>query len=670
MGKFGSIVRSGLGLLKISPAKVVLYLLLSFVTQILIPVGFMPTLLKKMTDIIAHSDRPAVMQQAPSNQPAPSATPDNANAGAPRAPAQNANAANRQGMVTTYLEWLFLIFAILPLTIWFRMAQNDLDCAMEFEMRNRIFANVLRQPPEFFRANQPGRLSVIVTNMVTQAQQAFRSLALEPVMQLLALVITTSLIVIELQKLSGAVVWLTIAVIVLMGFFTVYIVQKRASDAVSSCQQELQQGMLEVAGLTTATMSGPENIQTMNAESQFIDRYSGAVASLFDKRRRQIKVIAVVNSMLGLPTQLILGCLYGCIVYAVTRGMPGATPGLIIQLSALVPQLMEPFKTFAALGITADSSWPAVEMVTRFTNQQSRVSDLPGAVDVERVEPTVEARNVTFQYEPTGRKIFDDVSFTAPQGKITGLVARFGQGKTTFFRLAVRLYDPQAGEILIGGHPTTSLKLASLRRQISVMSQNPIFFPLSVRDNLRIGKPDATDEEIRKIAEKTGLWSALVEALGPNPLDKQLAGAEQLLSGGQKRKFFLTGALLRDSEVLFFDEPTTGLDASEYEELIATIRAACAGKTVMVIDHIIPAFIAQLCDHVLVLDMGKIVQQGSPEQLMAEGGIFRELYEASLPHAQGAAAAGGQPQGAASGAKAASAGAPMAAGSAPPAMAL
>jgi ABC-type transport system involved in cytochrome bd biosynthesis fused ATPase/permease subunit len=130
-----------------------------------------------------------------------------------------------------------------------------------------------------------------------------------------------------------------------------------------------------------------------------------------------------------------------------------------------------------------------------------------------------------------------------------------------------------------------------------------------------------------------------VDKYGPRPLDSPFAaGAE--LSGGQKRKFSLTCALLRDSVFVFLDEPSTGLSADELPDLISTIRSSCAGKTVMVVDHILPAFIAPLCDYVLVLDQGYIVQRGTPEQLLAEGGVFAELYEAQLPQNNKLAAGG------------------------------
>jgi len=626
MNKFRIIVQSGYELLKSSPGRVGLYLILTFVTQTLIPVALVPTLLAKVTNSVA--------QQAPTGAGVPSNVhvPQHSSI-APSEKSSTTAGSTKQDVVRPYLEWLFLIVALIPLNIWFRLSQTDLDNGMEIMMRNRIFANVLQQPPEFFQSYDPGQLANTVTQMVTQAQQAFRSLTIDPLMQLLNLVIATSLIVIQLRTLSGGVVWVTVVMIVLLGIFTVYIVQSKTKNAVTNCQLGLQQQFLEVAGLATSVMSAPQDIQAMGAEELFVNKFRGAVATLCKRKRTQIATMELVNSLLGFPTQLVLACLFGFVVFAVTSGKPGAAPGTIVAFSYLVPRLMEPFKTFAALGLIATSSWPAVDLFLRFSTLPSRITDLPGASETECVEPTLEARGVTFQYPSKDSKIFDNVSFEVPARRITGFVGRFGQGKTTLFRLALRFYDPQNGDIRLGGHPTTALKLRSLRKQISMMPQNPTFFHLSVRDNFRMANPDVTDDEIRRMAEKTGLWSILVGSYGPDPFDRPFA-AGMALSGGQKRKFSLTLALLRDSRFLFLDEPSAGLSADELQDLISTIRTACAGRTVIVVDHLLPAFIVPLCDYVLVLDNGKIVQRGDPQQLLLQEGEFRILYDAQLPQAQ------------------------------------
>jgi ABC-type multidrug transport system fused ATPase/permease subunit len=647
MKKAKLIIGHGFQLLKLAPGTVALYIVLSFVTQTLIPVALLPRLLAQVTNSVSLATRSSTDTNAAGNKTGDQTPEMN---GAPKPAVQSraveANRAEtstaRHLIVYPYFGWLVLILALIPLNIFFRLSQTDLDNRMEFEMRTKIFANVLRQPPEFFRNYNPGQLSSILTQMTTQAQYAFRTLTIEPAMQLVSLSIATLLIVRELQKMSGPIVWPTVIAVVLIGFLTVYLVQLKAQDAVSRCQVDLQQQMLEVAGMATSMASAPQDIQVMNAEPLFGAKYSRAVSNMFQMRRNQVSTMEAVNSLLGFPTQLILGCLFGFVVYAVVSGRPGTDPGSIVALSYLVPQLMEPFKTFAALGLTASSTWPAVELITQLSEQTSRINDSPGSRDIDQVTPTLEARNLTFRYEPGLDKIFDNVSFEVPPGKITGLVGRFGSGKTTFFRLALRLYDPQEGQILLGGYTTNQFTLHSLRQQISMMSQNPNFFHDTVRENFRMFKPDVSDEEIRSVAAKTGLWPILVRLFGKDPLKEPFAAGASL-SGGQKRLFSLTCSLIRNSTFLFLDEPTTGLSADEIWSLVPLMRQACEGKTVVVVDHILPSFIVPFCDHVLVLDEGRIVASGSPQELLTQRGLFSQLHEMQLAQTKSGAVSADQP---------------------------
>jgi ABC-type multidrug transport system fused ATPase/permease subunit len=299
-------------------------------------------------------------------------------------------------------------------------------------------------------------------------------------------------------------------------------------------------------------------------------------------------------------------------------------PGVIVTLAGLTPQVMAPFSTFAALGVTASSSWPAVALVTRWLAEKSRIQDRPNARTIDTVDATMEARGLRFKYETRPNHVFNNLNFVLKPGTITGLVARMGQGKTTFFRLALRLYEPEAGQILLGGTPHSEFTLKSLRRHIAMLAQFPAFSHDTVRENFLIAQPDATDEEIRKLSEKTGLWSILEQNIGKDPLDKRIS-AGTVLSGGQQRLFALTRCLLRNPTFVFLDEPTTNMSTDEKYQLIPVLRAAFAGKTVVVVDHDLP-WLTHFVDRFIVLDRGKIAQEGRTEELLQQPGVFAELY--------------------------------------------
>jgi len=298
----------------------------------------------------------------------------------------------------------------------------------------------------------------------------------------------------------------------------------------------------------------------------------------------------------------------------------------VVAIFLLAPQLMGPIQALSVYLIMAGSAWPRIETVNEMMESRARREEKSGTVKVPSVEPTLAAKNLTFSYSPNSRKIFDDISFEIPPGKITGFVARMGQGKTTFFKLALRFYDPQQGEVVLGGRPVGDYASDNLYNHIAMMSQFPAFFYDTLRSNMQMARADATDEEIRAICEKTGVWKILQAGVQGNPLDEEFAAARRL-SGGQKKLLALTRCLLRNPSILFLDEPTVGMDNVEKFSMLEIIKNALRGHTVMVVDHDL-RWLMPFCDYFVVLDNGKIAEQGTGQELLQRGGLFAELYHA------------------------------------------
>jgi ABC-type multidrug transport system fused ATPase/permease subunit len=330
-------------------------------------------------------------------------------------------------------------------------------------------------------------------------------------------------------------------------------------------------------------------------------------------------------------------------IYAAYKSGNPAAAGNVVAIFLLTPQLMGPIQALSVYIIMAGSAWPRIETVNEMMESKARREEKSGTVKVATVEPTLAAKNLTFSYSSSGRKIFDDISFEIPPGKITGFVARMGQGKTTFFKLALRFYDPQQGSVLLGGRPVGDYSSDNLYNHIAMMSQFPAFFYDTLRANMQMAKADATDEEIRAICEKTGVWKILQAGVQGNPLDEEFAAARRL-SGGQKKLLALTRCLLRNPSILFLDEPTVGMDNREKFSMLEIIKQALKGHTVMVVDHDL-RWLVPFCNYFVVLDDGKIAEQGTSEELLARRGLFHELYHAedSKPEAAEDAHAGPPP---------------------------
>ena len=270
-------------------------------------------------------------------------------------------------------------------------------------------------------------------------------------------------------------------------------------------------------------------------------------------------------------------------------------------------------------------SWPSIETILGLLERKGRIDLSPsGSPEQEKgiAEPTLEARGVRFAYGPGFPPVFDNLSFQLPARKRTALIAKMGQGKTSFFRLALRFYDPEKGEILVGGRPTTAITHAKIRQEIAMMSQFPAFFHDTLRENLRIAKPDATDEELISICRTTGM-SDILDAKGLT-LDSNLAGG-QILSGGQKKLLALTRCLLRIPAILFLDEPTAGVDNDEKFKLLEMLCHATEGKTVVVVDHDVN-WLLQFCDYFVGLNEGRTIESGTLVEVLTNRSVIHQLY--------------------------------------------
>jgi len=346
-------------------------------------------------------------------------------------------------------------------------------------------------------------------------------------------------------------------------------------------------------------------------------------------RLRIAQTIAVerLNVINRAPGDLVQIALLGLVVFFMAA--PDGAAQAIVGVVLLTPQLMGQVQGLAGFIVNRSMVWPSMSVVASLLERKPDVAESPGARAITITEPTLEFRDVSFSYQP-GKisPVLNGLSYSLPAGQWTGLVGRSGQGKSTSFRLALRFFDIQKGDILLGGHSVRDFTLESLRNQVALMVQMPAFFYDTVRENFRVARPDATDDEIRQVCELTGVWDKLVNLFGDEPLEAEFAGG-MLLNPGNRKRFALARSLLRQPFYVFLDEPTAGLNPDNKFPLIPDLRKACAGKTVFLIEQDM-LWLEQICDYILVLDSGSIVQRGTPAELAAQGGLYIELRDAHL----------------------------------------
>jgi ATP-binding cassette, subfamily B, bacterial len=533
------------------------------------------------------------------------------------------------GLWRAYALWLAATLGVAIMGLALSYVAAVLGGRVSNAIRRELFATILRKPSLFFHEHESQQLTMLVNQLSLQVQSALQDVLINPALDLFGVVLLGYSLFQSLQAVQargGSQVWFFFLIIVLIALLSPWLVSRMGSRLRQS-SQNVQQQNLVLASLVGGAMGAPEEIQAMRAEEIFAQKHEAALKESLHRRLHQTITVGSLNLLNRFPGDLVLVSLMGLSVFIAANGLAGINAGVVAGLMALTPSFMGSIQGFSALSINFNMTWPAIESVGSILCAEPASAPTDSGQDNPEITGEIEARGLVFQYRTAeSRKIFDDASFVVPAGSITGLIAKAGQGKTTFFRLALRFYELSAGEILLGGVQHTRFSLESLRRQIVLMPQSPAFFHDTIRENLRVARPAATEIEIQGLCERTGIWPVLVEAYGQAPLDRQFSSGN-LLSGGQKKLFALTRCLLRKPSILFLDEPTTGIDPEDKYSLLQVMRQVCAGKTVLVVDHDIVGWQIPFCDRFIVLDQGKIMQDGAAAELLSGPGLFRDLFQ-------------------------------------------
>lgn len=296
--------------------------------------------------------------------------------------------------------------------------------------------------------------------------------------------------------------------------------------------------------------------------------------------------------------------------------------GGLLAFLVFLAQLYQPVQGLGSLSTSLFSAAAAAERILELLDQRPAVSAPADPVPLERPCGLVCVERVSFTYPDSATPVLEEVSFTAPPGTITALVGPSGAGKSTLFKLLLRFYDPSSGRITLDGVDLRELDPAQLRAHIAVVLQETLLLDGSIADNIRAGRPDATDEQLIAAAEAAGAHE-FITAL-PDGYRTRVGQRGRLLSGGQRQRIAIARAMIRDAPILLLDEPTTSLDAEASERILTPLRRLMAGRTTLIISH--NMLTVTDADQIIYLDRGRVLDTGTHEQLLDRNPHYGHLY--------------------------------------------
>lgn len=388
--------------------------------------------------------------------------------------------------------------------------------------------------------------------------------------------------------------------------------------------RNLQEETGSLTGQLSQVFQGIRQVKAYGMEAEEEQRSGQAIDRV---KKLNIKSVRVSNMTTPINEIMVGIVVFGIILYGGWQAAQGEmTAG---QLGAFLTAFMlayEPMKKLAKLNGAVQAGLGAAERVFEMIDRQSDIVDKPGAPDLKISAPRIAFDEVEFSYAGSGEKALDRITFTTRPGKVTALVGPSGGGKTTIMNLLPRFYDVSGGSIRIDGHDIRDVSINSLRRNIALVSQDVTIFDDTVAANIAYSRPEADLTEIKEAARKAAAHD-FVEGF-PEGYQTRVGENGVKLSGGQRQRLSIARAILRDSPILLLDEATSALD-NESEKLVQTaLRELEKGRTTLVIAHRLST--VQEADQILVLDAGRIVEQGRHAELLKAQGLYARMYQAGL----------------------------------------
>ncbi len=380
---------------------------------------------------------------------------------------------------------------------------------------------------------------------------------------------------------------------------------------------------LKRMGFLTGTLqeafSGIKVIKAFGQEEAQIQEFKAENKQYYKYLRKAIKY----NSLTA-PAVEILAALGGggVVWYGVHRVLSGeTTQGQLFSIVAAIMMMFTPVKRLTRVSNIIQKSVGAAEGVFTLLDQPRDVVDKPEAIDLPRARGEIVFENVTFSYgdEP----VLTEFNLHANPGEVIALVGPSGAGKSTVAGLMARFYDPQTGSVKIDGYDVRDISLQSLKKNLAFVDQETFLFSGSVRDNIRYGKQDASEESIAGAAEQAYATDFINKL--PQGYDTSIGDRGVRLSGGQRQRLCVARALLKDAPVLILDEATSALDTESEAMVQKALGNLMKNRTTLVIAHRLSTIMH--ADRIVVMDQGRVVQVGNHQELLTQGGLYRNLYD-------------------------------------------
>ena len=513
------------------------------------------------------------------------------------------------------LWWIVVVFLLAGLANWgMSYAQTYLTGwvgeRILADLRIKLFGHLQRLSLGFFERNRAGVIISRLTNDVEALDQLVTDGVTTLVQSTLTLIGTAILLFVLDWRLALA----TLAVIPIMSVGTI-LFRIHSSRAYAAVRERL--------GLVTATLAediaGMRIVQAFTRENRNIAHFRKVADGYREANMRTVVLNALYFPFVDLVSSVALAVVLGYGGHLYFQG--AITLGTLFAFLLYVQNFFDPVQQLSQLYSTFLSATAALDKIMDVLDEEPEVVDEPGAGELPPVKGHVRFEHVRFGYGE-GPDVLHDLDLDVPAGTTVALVGHTGAGKSTIAKLLARFYDPRDGRITIDGIDLREVSQASLRHQLGIVPQEGFLFAGTVAENIAFGRPDASGEEIVQAAEAVGAHEFILRLEDGYETEVHERGSR--LSLGQRQLIALARALLADPGILILDEATSSVDVGTERKIERALRLLLSGRTAFIIAHRLSTI--RDADLIVVLEHGRIVEQGSHDELMQERGLYTSLY--------------------------------------------